>query len=201
MAAVLRAGGTPHLVTSASAGVRLCQAARAAGVELDGAQLTVSGEPVTETRLAEISRSGVRALPTYGSSDTGTTIAHGCLFPEWPDDLHLFHDLFAVIQPPEGGPSGGMPPDALLITSLSPTAPLILLNVALGDRAALVERRCGCPLDRLGWGVHLHTVRSDQKLTAGGMNLLDVDLLISYLGVLRTPVEAPADVRFHRAGR
>ncbi len=36
---------------------------------------------------------------------------------------------------------------------------------------------------------------------AQDLNILDMDLLISYLGVLRTPVEAPADVRFHRAGR
>jgi 2',3'-cyclic-nucleotide 2'-phosphodiesterase (5'-nucleotidase family) len=33
------------------------------------------------------------------------------------------------------------------------------------------------------------------------LNILDLDLLINYLGVLRTPVEAPSDVRFHRAGR
>jgi 2',3'-cyclic-nucleotide 2'-phosphodiesterase / 3'-nucleotidase / 5'-nucleotidase len=33
------------------------------------------------------------------------------------------------------------------------------------------------------------------------LNALDMDLLIGYLGVLRMPVEAPADVRFHRAGR
>ncbi len=36
---------------------------------------------------------------------------------------------------------------------------------------------------------------------AQDLNLLDMDLLISYLGVLRTPVEAPTDARFHRAGR
>jgi 2',3'-cyclic-nucleotide 2'-phosphodiesterase (5'-nucleotidase family) len=36
---------------------------------------------------------------------------------------------------------------------------------------------------------------------AQDLNLLDLDVLIRYLGVLRTPVEAPADVRFHRAGR
>jgi 2',3'-cyclic-nucleotide 2'-phosphodiesterase / 3'-nucleotidase / 5'-nucleotidase len=36
---------------------------------------------------------------------------------------------------------------------------------------------------------------------AQDLNILDMDLLISYLGVLRTPVEAPTDVRFHRAGR
>jgi len=33
------------------------------------------------------------------------------------------------------------------------------------------------------------------------LDVLDLDLLIRYLGVLRTPVEAPTDVRFHRAGR
>ena len=32
------------------------------------------------------------------------------------------------------------------------------------------------------------------------LDVQDVDALIRYLGVLRTPVEAPADVRFHRAG-
>jgi 2',3'-cyclic-nucleotide 2'-phosphodiesterase/3'-nucleotidase/5'-nucleotidase len=36
---------------------------------------------------------------------------------------------------------------------------------------------------------------------AQDLNILDLDLLINYLGVLRTPVEAPTDVRFHRAGR
>ena len=36
---------------------------------------------------------------------------------------------------------------------------------------------------------------------AQDLNLLDMDLLIAYLGVLQTPVEAPSDARFHRAGR
>ena len=31
------------------------------------------------------------------------------------------------------------------------------------------------------------------------LDVLDVDALVRYLGVLRTPVEAPADARFHRA--
>ena len=59
-----------------------------------------------------------------------------------------------------------------------------------------------------------YTVAVPDFLAAGGsgyamlvgapaqdLNILDMDLLISYLSVLRTPVEAPADVRFHRAGR
>lgn len=48
---------------------------------------------------------------------------------------------------------------------------------------------------------------SGYAMLAGGgapaqdLNILDLDLLISYLSVLRPPVEAPADVRFHRAGQ
>jgi len=32
-------------------------------------------------------------------------------------------------------------------------------------------------------------------------DVVDVDALTRYLGVLRAPVEAPADVRFHRTDR
>jgi hypothetical protein len=33
------------------------------------------------------------------------------------------------------------------------------------------------------------------------IDVVDIDALIRYLGVLRPPVEAPADVRFHRIDR
>ena len=38
-------------------------------------------------------------------------------------------------------------------------------------------RECGCALQRLGWTTHLHTIRSHEKLTSGGMTFLDVDVL------------------------
>jgi hypothetical protein len=63
-------------------------------------------------------------------------------------------------------------------------------------------------------GGRTYTLAATDFLAAGGsgfgmlvgapaedLNILDLDLLIRYLGVLRTPVEAPADLRFHRAGR
>jgi len=31
------------------------------------------------------------------------------------------------------------------------------------------------------------------------LDVIDVDALVRYLGVLRTPVEAPGEARFHRA--
>ena len=71
----------------------------------------------------------------------------------------------------------GLPPSALLVTSLRMTAPLVLLNAGLGDQAVVADRRCGCPLERLGWTTHLHTIRSYEKLTAGGMTFLDADAI------------------------
>jgi hypothetical protein len=165
------------VVTTASAALRLAEAARTARAPLEGAELTISGEPITEARVAAIRRAGARPLPSYGSSDTGTAMGHGCLSPRAPDDMHLFDDLFAVIQPDASASGAGLPNGALLFTSLGAAAPLILLNVMLGDQAVLSERACGCPIERAGWTRHLHTVRSFEKLTVGGMNLLDADLI------------------------
>ena len=172
-----RAGRVPHVVTTVSAALRLAEAARTEGATLDGVELTISGEPITTARMAALRRAGMRALPSYGSSDTGTAMGHGCLSPMWPDDMHLFDDLFAVIQPDGSSSGAGLPPGALLFTSLGAAAPLILVNVMLGDQAVLVERACGCAVERGGWTRHLHTVRSFEKLTLGGMNLLDADLI------------------------
>jgi hypothetical protein len=56
-------------------------------------------------------------------------------------------------------------------------APLILLNVSLGDEALLERRDCGCAVAERGWTTHLHSIRSFEKLTAGGMTFLDVDAI------------------------
>jgi len=176
MAAVLRAGETPHLMTFTSPAVRLCRAALEAGVDLRGAQLTVTGEPMTAARLAAIRRAGATVVSRYGSNESGT-MGYGCLRPEAPDEVHLWHDLHALVQPGSSLPDSGLPGQALLISSLRPTAPVILLNVSMGDQAELVQRACGCGLERLGWTTHVRTIRSFEKLTAGGMTFLDTDVI------------------------
>jgi hypothetical protein len=50
MVDLLRRGQVPHLYAFLSPAVRLCQAAEAAGFDLSGAQLTVTGEPFTPAR-------------------------------------------------------------------------------------------------------------------------------------------------------
>jgi hypothetical protein len=174
---VLGAGRTPHLATYASAAVRLCDAAIAKGIGLRGAQLTLSGEPITETRLAAVRRAGVTAVPQYGASEAGGTIGHGCLAPTAADDIHVFDDLRAIVQPDGTTTDSALPPGALLFTTLCATAPFVLLNVSLGDQGVLERRRCGCPLEHVGWTTHVSAIRSYEKLTSGGIRLFDMDLI------------------------
>jgi hypothetical protein len=183
MAEVLRGGGTPFLIAFASSAVNLCEAALQAGIDLRGTQLTIIGEPATAARLAVFRRAGADAQPDYSITECGY-IGSGCLAPAAPDDIHLFHDRHGLIQAGREGKALGLPPSALLLTSLRPTAPFILLNVSMGDQAVVGARACGCPLEGLGWVTHLHTVRSYEKLTAGGMTFLDTDVIRVLVEVL-----------------
>lgn len=176
MSAILRSGRTPHLRALVGPAVRLCLAALEAGIDLHGAQLELAGEPTTEARLATIHRAGAKASPRYGTIETGP-VGYGCLQPTTADDVHVCDDLHAVIQPGSEGGRHGFPNDALLLSSLCSTAPFILLNVSMGDQAVMSPRACGCPLERLGWGTHLHTIRSYEKLTGVGVTFLDTDVV------------------------
>jgi hypothetical protein len=169
----LGAGEVPHLWTAPSAAVRLCRAAEEAGIGLAGARFTITGEPITPARLAAIRRAQADAVPDYGSADSGGSITYGCLSPDAPDEVHLFNDLNALIQA-DGPP---FPTGALFVSSLRPTTPFVLLNVSMGDSATMTGRRCGCPLEALGWRTHLHTIRSYEKLTASGVTFEDTEII------------------------
>jgi hypothetical protein len=150
MASVLSRGDVPRLMTYAGSAVRLCQVAHAAGIDLAGVRLEMSGEPVTPARVAAVRRNGAMASVHYGSSEVGCHIGYGCLHPQASDDLHLLHDMLAVIQPGTVARDHGLPARALLFSSLRATTPFVLLNVSIGDAADLDQRPCGCPLGMLG---------------------------------------------------
>lgn len=189
-----RRGRTPHLYGFASPMARLAEAALAAGLDLAGSRVTVTGEPITAARLAPLQAAGVEASLDYGCAEAGGPVSYGCLRPSAPDDVHFCDDLHALIQPEADHSHPELPARALLLTSLRTSAPVILLNVSLGDRAHVMRRRCGCPLEGHGWDRHLDGIRSFEKLTAGGMTFLDVDVA----AVLETDLPArfgggPAD--------
>jgi hypothetical protein len=174
LAAVARAGATPHLLAPVGSAIRLARAARQAGRDLSAAQLTVVSEPLTAARLALLQQAGLSAVPDYGSAEAGGAIGYGCLAPAEPDEVHLCHDLHALIRAdPAAGPLAA---DTLLLSSLRPTVPFILFNVAIGDRALAGQGSCGCPLERLGWPRRLRQIQRLGKLTAEGLSLPEAQL-------------------------
>jgi hypothetical protein len=176
--ATLEAGETPHLLTFPSSALRICAAVRNAGQTLEGVKLMLGGEPITAARLTAINRVGAAVTTGYGTAETGPCgIGDACLAPEAPDEVHVFHDFHALIQSDTAWPETRLPQGTLLASSLRPSAPVILLNVSLGDQATLSQRNCDCPLQQLGWTTHLHTIRSREKLTSAGMTFLDTDVV------------------------
>lgn len=172
---VLDAGGIPHVWGFASTAVLVCEAARSGGLEIAGARFTMGGEPTTAARRSAVEEVGAVPLPRFGATETDI-IAFACRSPEAPDDMHFLHDRHALVQARDPDVSG-LAPGTLLLTTLLDSAPVLLINVSLGDRARWSRRACGCPMERLGWTQHLEAVRSFEKLTAGGVTLLDVDVI------------------------
>ena len=138
----------------------------------------------TAARRAVLDTAGVRSMSGYFSLETGGPLGQGCLGPAEIDELHVWSDLHAVIQPGPG--HGALPPRAVLVTSLSPSSPLVLLNASMGDEAFLTRRDCGCPLQALGWTTHVHTIRSFEKLTG-------ISVAYSEVGILQVQAKAMSE--------
>jgi len=177
MAGTLSDGGIPCVSTTASCAVRICQAALAAGIDLANARLVLGGEPTTPARLATIQSVGAVGIPSYRTMDLGR-IGQACPAGQLPDEMHLMDDLLGVVQAGEDDRErSGLIPKTLLFTTLQPLAPFVLINVSLGDQAEVVPARCGCPLQRAGWVRQIHSVRSSEKVTTGGISLLDSQVI------------------------
>ncbi len=168
LADVLGAGQVPHLVTFVSPALRVCRAAEEDGVSLRGARFTVGGEPLTPARRAVFGRAGVHTVPRYMTAECGY-LGYGCLAPGTAGEYHVMADFNALIRAGEAGPGRGLPASAWLVTSLNASAPVICLNVSLGDEADEVPGSCGCPLEALGWRARIRNIGSYEKLTGAGM--------------------------------
>jgi hypothetical protein len=176
MAGVLGDGAVPYLHTRPSAVLRICEAATERGIDLRGAEVAIGGESITAARAAAMRHAGLRVLPRYAAAEVGL-IGDGCLAPIGSDDVHVLRDLIAVVQPAASSAGGVLPRGALLVSALRPTAPLILLNVSMGDAGILEPADCGCPLTALGWTTRLRSILSFEKLTGEGMTFHDTDVV------------------------
>ena len=118
---------------------------------------------------------GSRAVCHYAMAEAGR-VGWACANPTALDDVHLSRDKLAMIQRERPVASGDATVNAILLTSLVPTSSKIMINVETGDYAVSEQRQCGCPFGELGLDVHLHRIRSYDKLTTEGNNFLGSDL-------------------------
>ena len=169
--------GTPaHFQAPAGAAVRVAHAADAGGLDLTGTFARVGGEPLTHAKLEAMERVGIRAVSNYSMSELGRVgIACAADEPAAVDDVHVLSGKVAILRRPSVQQRVDV--DALVLTSLDPTSPKLLLNVESGDTAVLEERDCGCVVGAAGLGLHLHTIRSYEKLTSDGTNFLGGDVI------------------------
>lgn len=176
MEGVLRSGATPLVFTFPGSAVRACATAAERGISLTGGRFLVAGEPITAARVNTLQRAGCQAIPRYGTIECGA-IGYGCPHGEHSDDIHLHEHMFGLIQAGEHAPALGVVREALFLTGLDCHSPFLMLNVSMGDQAEMTRRRCGCPLEELGLRTHLHSVRSFEKLTAGGVTFHAGDVI------------------------
>lgn len=176
IASTVRAGSKAFLAAPVSRAVRVALAAQEAGIDLAGAVFMIAGEPVTTAKVRAIELSGIRCFPTYGMSEVGR-LGMGCAHPRDCTDVHLLKDAFALITHPHSVDGNGTVVPAFNITTLLSTTPKIMLNVVADDYGIVEERRCGCPLDALGFTTHLRQIYSASKLTGEGVTMLGSEML------------------------
>jgi hypothetical protein len=182
--AACRAANTPGLVdTNAASAVRVCLAAEAAGLAIDGSLFRVGGEPYSPGKAAVLARTGCRAFTHYSMSEVGR-IANACTRPTALDEVHVALDKAAIVQRPLAAAPMAGPIAAIFLTTLIRSTPTVMLNVEVGDYATPTSRACGCPWQALGFTQHLHDIGSYEKLTAEGMHFLGSDLVSLLEGVL-----------------
>lgn len=172
----IRESGGCCLYAYTSLAVRVCQAARDEGLDINGASFMIGGEPLTLAKKQEIEAAGARVFSVYGIMETGV-VGYGCTNPAAVDEVHLNKDTIALIQYPRQVPHAEASVDAFLFTTLLPSAPKIMLNVESGDYGVMETRQCGCKLEQLGLTDHIYNIRSFDKLTGEGMTIMGTDLV------------------------
>jgi hypothetical protein len=174
-AGALRRAGRCEVRGFASTGMRVALAARAAGVSLEGAVFVCGGEAASPAKQAVIEGSGGRMLSLYAATEFGP-IAASCSAAADVRRMHLATDRLAVIARPQALARGAAV-QALHVTTLSPAAPKVAINVDSGDCGRLEVGRCSCPLGGAGLDTFLSDVRGYRRLQGVTVTLAAADLV------------------------
>jgi hypothetical protein len=175
-AEMVKIHGACHVGAPVSRALRICVAAREAGIDLTGTAFVVAGEPPSPAKVAGIQASGARCFSTYGFVEAGR-VAIGCVNPSTSNDLHILTDAFEVMPYERQVPGTDARVTALNITSLLLTTPQILLNAEVDDYGVVEDRACGCALERFGYHRHVRDIHSYRKLTGEGVTLVGGEII------------------------
>jgi len=173
---VHRSGEIPYVQTFPGSAVMLARWAVENGYDISGTWMTISGEPITDARVATIEAAGCHVIARYGTMEAGA-IGYSCANRQHADDLHLLTDMHAMIHAAEAGQAIGLPAKALMMTSLHPRSPFTMLNLSMGDQAEMGERNCGCALEAAGWSRHIWNIRSFEKLNSGSVTFIGTEII------------------------
>ena len=168
--------GSCSLSSMVSLAVKVCQAARENGLDIEGTHFFTSGEPLTETKRQFIEATGAAVVSRYFLSEL-SFIGCSCPYSNTADEIHFFHDAVALIQRQRKVENSKTYVNAFLFTSLLSSNPKIFLNVGSDDYGVLEKRNCGCLFDELGFNDHLYNIRSFAKLTGKGMTIIGSDFV------------------------
>ncbi len=168
--------GFPCLVTAAvSRAVRVAAAAQEAGLDISGTLFLVGSETFTDAKRRVLEAAGCEAHPRYAASELGT-IGVSCRHMTG-NRVHVCLDSIAVINRRRIAPLSDVEVDSLLLTTLLPSAPTVVVNVEMDDAGTLGRATCDCSLTALGLTQQIDQIFSYGKLTGGGTTLLSDDLL------------------------
>jgi hypothetical protein len=168
------AGGV-SLSSSVSLMVKICESAIDKGLDLSGAHLFVSGEPLTDAKRELMEATGAFVIPKYSIVEIGR-IALGCPNLYGTNSMHLLHDSIGVIQRLRQVDHTDVQVNSFLFTSILPTAPKILLNVESDDYGELETHDCDCLFGQIGFNRRISKVKSFAKLTGSGMTVVGSEL-------------------------
>jgi len=159
--------GAAVLKTYASSAIRVAEAARRLRLDLTGCVVFAGGEPLTKRRIDFIESTGAKVFARYVATETGW-IAAGCPHSD-PGSMHLYSDRIAAV--PAGPAPATTGAEPLLFTSVTASAPKLLLNVDIGDAARLRARRCSCALGAAGLELEVSEVHGHDKVSGAGMTV------------------------------
>ena len=160
----------------ASPCVRVAAAALTLGLDISGTLFVTGGEALSEAKASLLARAQAEAIATYYISEVGC-VGAACRQMSASNSVHVHEDEVAVISWRQQIPGTEAEVNALLVTTLLPFAPHVLINAEMGDAGDLETASCDCLFAKLGFRRKISGIYSYSKLTGQGVTLVGTSLV------------------------